>query len=51
MILRNSNTGQFEIYDISSNNLTGAAAMGQVGLEWSVSGFGNFSSRSAKPIC
>ena len=48
MILRNSNTGQFEIYDISNNTITGAAPMGQVGLEWSVSGFGDFSSRAGE---
>ena len=36
--------GQFEIYDISNNQLTSAAPMGQVGLEWSVAGFGDFSS-------
>ena len=43
MLMRNSNTGQFEIYDISSNAITSAAPMGQVGLEWSVAGFGDFS--------
>ena len=34
---------QFEIYDISNNQITSAAPMGQVGLEWSVAGFGDFS--------
>jgi hypothetical protein len=43
MLMGNSNTGQFEIYDISNNQLTSAAPMGQVGLEWSVAGFGDFS--------
>ena len=43
MILRNSNTGAFEVYDISNNKITVAAAMGQVGLEWTVAGFGDFS--------
>jgi hypothetical protein len=41
--MRNSNTGTFELYDISNNQITSAAPMGQVGLEWSVAGFGNFS--------
>ena len=41
--MRNNNTGQFEIYDISNNQITSAAPMGQVGLEWSVVGFGDFS--------
>ena len=38
MLMRNSNTGAFEIYDITNNQLTTAASMGQVGLEWSVAG-------------
>ena len=40
MLMRNSNTGAFELYDISNNQLTSAAPMGQVGLEWQVAGFG-----------
>ena len=38
MLMRNTNTGAFEIYDITGNQLTSAAPMGQVGLEWSVAG-------------
>jgi hypothetical protein len=34
MLMRNSNTGAFEVYDISNNAITSAASMGQVGLEW-----------------
>ena len=45
MLMRNSNTGAFEIYDIGNNQITSAAPMGQVGLEWSVAGFGDFSTR------
>ena len=41
--MRNSNTGAFEIYDISSNQITRADGMGQVGLEWQIAGFGDFS--------
>jgi len=44
MLLRTSSTGGFEVYDISSNNITGAAFLGAVGLDWQVLGFGNFSS-------
>ena len=44
MLMRNSNTGAFEVYDISNNAITSAASMGQVGLEWTVAGFGDFSS-------
>jgi hypothetical protein len=35
--------GAFEVYDISHNAITSAAAMGTVGLEWTVAGFGDFS--------
>jgi hypothetical protein len=44
MMLRNSSTGGFEVYDISNNNITNAAFLGAIGLEWQVMGFGNFSS-------
>ena len=43
MLMRNSQTGAFEVYDISNNQITSAGPMGQVGLEWNVSGFGDFS--------
>jgi phage FluMu protein gp41 len=42
MILRNSKTGQFEVYDIRNNAITSASDMGTVGLEWQVAGFGPF---------
>src|SRR5262245_49772731 len=45
MMLRNSNTGGFEVYDISNNLITNAAFLGTVGIDWQVMGFGNFSSR------
>ena len=47
MILRNS-SGVFEIYDVANNTFTGNATVGQVGVEWSVSGFGDFSSRAGE---
>ncbi|MFZ3354907.1 MAG: NF038122 family metalloprotease [Xanthobacteraceae bacterium] len=43
MLIRNSNTGQFEVYDISNNQITFASGMGQVGFEWTIAGFGDFS--------
>ena len=43
MLMRNSNTGVFELFDIRNNQITSATPMGQVGLEWSVAGFGGFS--------
>ena len=42
--LRSSTTGGFEVYDIANNQLTGAAFIGNVGVEWQFSGVGNFSS-------
>src|SRR5438128_8883760 len=33
------NTGQFEVYDIANNQLTGAAPLGSVGLDWQLGGF------------
>jgi hypothetical protein len=48
MILRDSNNGDYEIYDIGSNAILAAYPLGQVGLEWTVAGFGDFSSRSGE---
>ena len=42
MMLRNVNTGGVEVYDISNNQITSAAFMGTVGLNWQFSGVGNF---------
>jgi hypothetical protein len=39
MVLRDVNNGAFEVYDIANNQLTGAASLGQAGLEWQVGGF------------
>ena len=43
MLMRNSNNGAFEVYDIVNNAITSAQPMGQVGLEWTIAGFGDFS--------
>ena len=43
MLLRNSNTGGLEVYDIANNQITNAAFIGTVGLDWQFSGVGNFS--------
>jgi hypothetical protein len=43
MLMRNGTTGAFEVYDVTNNQITFAGGMGQVGLEWSVAGFGDFS--------
>ena len=38
MLLRNSNTGGLEVYDIANNQITGAAFLGTVGLDWQFAG-------------
>ena len=38
MLMRNSNTGAFEFYDIAHNTITSAGSMGQVGSEWQTAG-------------
>jgi hypothetical protein len=43
MIMRNSTTGAFEVYDIANNQLTSAYFLGTVGLDWQVAGFGPIS--------
>src|SRR5438105_498231 len=39
LVLRNKNTGAFEVYDIANNRITGAAPLGAVGLNWQLGGF------------
>jgi hypothetical protein len=39
LVLRNANTGAFEVYDIAGNTLVGAASLGAVGLDWQLGGF------------
>jgi hypothetical protein len=43
MLLRNSNTGGIEVYDIANNQITNASFIGTVDLDWQFSGVGNFS--------
>jgi hypothetical protein len=42
MLLRNSSNGAFEAYNISNNQITGAAALGAIGLNWGFAGLGDF---------
>ena len=39
LVLRNKNTGAFEVYDIANNQLTAAAPLGAVGLDWQLGEF------------
>jgi hypothetical protein len=43
VLLRNVNNGGLEVYDIANNQITNAAFIGTVGLDWQFSGVGNFS--------
>ena len=38
-MLRNVNSGAFQVYDILNNQITGAAGLGAVGLDWQLGGF------------
>src|SRR5262249_13581653 len=38
-VLRNVNTGAFEVYDIANNAITSAVSLGAVGLDWQLGGF------------
>jgi hypothetical protein len=38
LLLRNSTTGGLEVYDINNNQITGAAFIGTVGLDWQFAG-------------
>ena len=40
LMMRNANTGAFEVYDISNNQVTAAFSLGTVGLNCQVAGFG-----------
>jgi hypothetical protein len=44
MLLRNVDNGGLEVYDIANNQITNAAFIGTIGLDWQFSGVGNFSS-------
>ena len=48
MLMRNGNSGALEIYDLGGNTIQGAAALGQVGLEWQIAGYGDFSGNSGE---
>ena len=48
LLMRDPTTGAFTLYDVSNNNVTGNVVLGQVGLEWTVSGFGDFSGHAGE---
>jgi hypothetical protein len=38
LLLRNSNTGELRVYNISDNEITGSEPLGKVGLDWQFAG-------------
>ena len=50
MMLRNSTTGAFEIYDIKNNAITAASSPGTVGLNFQAAGFGPFHAAGASDM-
>ncbi|MFZ3353632.1 MAG: hypothetical protein WA268_22505, partial [Xanthobacteraceae bacterium] len=46
LLMRDPTTGVFTLYDVSNDNITGNVVVGQVGLEWTIAGFGDFSTRA-----
>ena len=38
LMMRNTNTGGLEVYDIANNQITGAAFLGTIGLDWRFAG-------------
>src|SRR5262249_51362801 len=47
---RNSNTGGLEVYDIANNQITGAAFIGTVGLDWQFAGIAPVHSAGASDL-
>src|SRR5262249_55036195 len=43
LLLRNSDSGGLQVYNINDNQITGSALIGTVGLDWQFSGVGHFS--------
>jgi hypothetical protein len=50
MMLRNSNTGLFEIYNIRNNAIVAASSPGTVGSDFQVAGFGAFHAPGASDM-
>ena len=50
LMMRNTKTGGLEVYDIANNQITGAAFLGTVGLDWQVAGFGPISASGASDM-
>ena len=51
LLMRDPTTGVFTLYDVSNNNITGNVVVGQVGLEWTVSGLAISRPAPTRPTC
>jgi hypothetical protein len=38
VLMRNTNAGDLEVYDVANNRITGASFLGSVGLDWQFAG-------------
>src|SRR5262249_30574956 len=50
LLLRNVNTGGLEVYNINNNQLTGAAFIGTIGLDWQYAGIAPVHAPSASDL-
>src|SRR5207248_11381295 len=50
LLLRNAKTGGLEVYDINNNQITGAAFIGTVGLDWQFAGIAPVHSAGASDL-
>src|SRR5204863_976790 len=50
LLMRNTKTGDFEVYDVANNQITSAFSLGTVGLDWQVAGFGPISGAGASDM-
>jgi hypothetical protein len=49
MLMRNTGgNGEFYLFDINNNQITGSHDLGDVGLSWTVAGFGDFSGNAGE---
>ena len=47
MVVRQTGSGVFEVYDIANNQITTPTMLGQVGSDWTVGGFAPLSSMAS----
>jgi hypothetical protein len=50
LLLRNVNTGGLEVYNIANNQLTGAAFIGTIGLDWQFAGIAPIHAAGASDV-